>query len=102
MNFITKTKEFTEDDNHNDIYSMINDKVDNKDKILKFLNSVEPISVLPCPTTDFIKNKIFCEQSLMYYEKDGYTWSNEIIYHFEKYDLKLDEQFIDYVLNKVT
>jgi hypothetical protein len=98
MKSITKAKEFTGDNHHNSVSSMINYRINNKDKILAFLKSVEPYAVASCYTTDFIKNEHFYDQSLMLYEKDGYTWSNEIIYHFEHYDLKLNDDFITYVL----
>ncbi len=33
---------------------------------------------------------------------DGiYTWYATEIYHFEKYNLKLNDEFIEYVLNKI-
>lgn len=33
-------------------------------------------------------------------EIDECFWTNEMVYHFEKYDLKLNEGFIKYVLKR--
>lgn len=34
------------------------------------------------------------------YETDDFYWNTSDIYHFEKYNLKLNDDFIEYVLNR--
>ena len=34
------------------------------------------------------------------YETDNFYWNTSDIYHFEKYNLKLNDDFIEYVLNR--
>ena len=36
----------------------------------------------------------------MGYEYNGYFWTETDIYHFEKYNMPLNEDFIKYVLSK--
>lgn len=33
------------------------------------------------------------------YNDGKYSWSSTLVYHFEKYNLKLDDDFIQHVLN---
>ena len=35
------------------------------------------------------------------YSDGEYTWYESEIYHFDKYNLKLNDDFIEYVLNKI-
>lgn len=100
MKFIAGTAEFTEDTSLPKTKDLIHNPVkDNKDKaaIERFFNNHKDGTVLTCQAMDYIKNKPI-GQSLVIYSSNGYQWSNEVIHHFKKYDLKLDDSFIDYVL----
>lgn len=97
MNFIVKVKEFSENSNYPDLNTMINYPIKNKSDILKFLKSFAPIAVMTKGITDYIKNVSDNTQSLTLFNFGEWFWTNEMIYHFEKYDLKLKDEFIDYV-----
>ena len=56
-------------------------------------------AVVTCSATDYITGKTL--NNLIECFDDGfYSWTNEEIYHFEKYDLKLNDDFIEYIINK--
>ncbi|MBQ3155906.1 MAG: hypothetical protein IJB81_03135 [Clostridia bacterium] len=42
----------------------------------------------------------YLEDAVEAYEHDGFYWTNEDVLLFEKYNLQLDQSFIDYVLNR--
>ncbi|WP_314330460.1 hypothetical protein [Oribacterium sinus] len=33
-------------------------------------------------------------------EEAGWYWDDRMVYHFEKYNMRLSEDFLDYVLSK--
>lgn len=101
MNFIVEIKEFSQNPNYPDLNTMINYPIESKSDILKFLKSFAPIAVMAHGTMDYVKNIPDDTQSVTLFNFDEWFWTNEMIYHFEKYDLKLDDEFIDYVLNQV-
>ena len=73
---------------------------ENKDVILAYLKSFEPIAYAPGVMRDAINgNRI---PGAMFCASDGeYEWQTEEIYYFEKYNIKLNEDFIAHVLSKV-
>ena len=69
-----------------------------KAEILTFFNSfTHPIAVAGMALYDPITRK-YLEDSVEAYEHDGFFWTNEDVLLFEKYDLQLEQSFIDYVL----
>ena len=65
----------------------------NRDKILRFLKSYDPVLVGCFVLRDPITKKVHSTANLCY-EKDGYEWTNEVTYLFEKYNIKLNDDFI--------
>lgn len=100
MNFITDIKEFSDNSNNPDLNVMINFPELNKSVIIEFLKSFKPIAFMSHGTTDYVKNVQDNSQSVQIFNSDDWFWTNEMIYHFEKYDLKLKDDFIQYVLSK--
>ena len=49
-------------------------------------------------TDFFTDNWTFIEN--LDYESGDYYWNTSDIYHFEKYDLKLNDDFVQYVLEQ--
>lgn len=78
--------------------SMATEKRDDKSRVIKFLRSFSPVSVSGI-VTDFQTGEWTKIENLDY-ELDRFYWSESDIYHFEKYNLKLDDDFIQYVLNR--
>lgn len=73
---------------------------DTKTKILSYLKSFdEPSAYSSAYVTDVVTNEKFDKSDNAY--TDGiYTWYDSWIYHFEKYDMKLNDDFIQYVLEQ--
>ena len=69
---------------------------DTKKKILNYLKKWEPCSacghVEDCKTGEILDTL----EDLGYTDGE-YSWSTQGIYHFEKYNLRLNEDFIQYV-----
>lgn len=71
-----------------------------KDKIVKYLKKFSECAFTSEPVKDKYTGEIVYDADNA--RSDGeYTWYESEIYHFEKYNLKLDDEFIDYVLNQV-
>lgn len=49
---------------------------------------------------DFVKNKE-TDIPMVAYEDEKYYWDDREIYYFEKYNLKLNDNFIQYVIKKM-
>ena len=72
-------------------------EMQNKQKVLRYLKHGKHPIVAPMFYKDRETNKPAVEA---YYLDDGvYTWSSDIIYHFEKYNYPLPDDFIEYVLS---
>lgn len=64
-----------------------------KQNILAYLKTqVTPYLIGAFYVKDPLTNKVIADGNSIY-ENNGYTWSTEMIYLFEKYDIKLDEDF---------
>lgn len=73
-----------------------------KSKILIFFKNHQPLTYSGSYVQDIVTNSKTDIPFRMYQEKDLFYWNDYHIYYFEHYDLKLNDDFIDYVLNKVT
>ena len=73
--------------------------IDGKDAVLKYLKSW-PNEAIRCATlTDYITDELLTPS--VWTHTDGeYRWTDEEIYHFEKYNMQLNREFIDKVLKK--
>lgn len=68
-----------------------------KDLILKYLKSGKIVAVSPSFITDVISGKKTKNQLMMM--TDGvFEWRSDIVYYFDKYNLKLPDDFINTVL----
>lgn len=100
MKKITSYKEFTKKDYDISLKDRLNVVCVNKKTVLQYLkNFNQECIVLTCSANDFVTGELLTNSVFVY--NDGvYCWTNEEIYHFEKYDMKLNDDFIQYVLNK--
>ncbi len=73
--------------------------IDSKKKVLSYLKSFPECAYTSAPVFDaFNSKKVYDADNA---RTDGkYTWYESEIYHFEKYNLKLNEDFIQHVLNR--
>lgn len=100
MKEISLIKEFTGDENFKSIRGLIsNNEIPNKNIILQYLKSFPPDCAAGMCLKDEITGKIV-NTGVNGYEDGVYYWDTRHIYHFEKYNLILDNNFIQYVLGK--
>ena len=71
--------------------------VRNRKKILEFLKSAEEGTIGFVALKDPITKKAY-STGLVCYEKEGYSWNNGVVYLFEKYNIKLNDEFLKHFL----
>lgn len=70
--------------------------VRNRKKILSYLKQNDDQSIVsPRTYRDPVTNKIVVSP-IETHEKDGFVWSNVTTYLFEKYNISLNEKFIEF------
>lgn len=75
------------------------EKIPDKDKIVAFLRSSSPVAYSSAPVIDKLDGtKTKYMDNLR--QCDDFRWSESEIYHFEKYNLRANNDFIQYVLNQ--
>jgi len=100
MKEISSYRELTENPNDAPIESGINYLYDEKQKILDYFKKYNtPDIVITCGIKDFITGEESHKESVKCFNDGIYYWTNLEIYHFEKYNLKLNADFIQHVLN---
>ena len=69
-----------------------------KEKVLAYLKSFDPDCVAGMYLVDEVTGETIhsCVEG---YEDSEFYWDTREIYHFEKYNLHLDEDFVEYVVN---
>lgn len=73
-----------------------------KKKVLHFLKAFKPTSVTSGKVFDAVSQQSVENLYNVCYEYYGFFWSETDIYHFEKYDMPLNQSFLDFVLTKNT
>ena len=68
--------------------------IPNKTQVLRYLRSCKVIAAAPGIMRDAFTGKVIPGEMLAY--SDGkYYWGSEAIYYFEKYNLKLPDDFLN-------
>ena len=82
------------------IKEMISDsEIPEKAKILRYLMSFEPDCAAGMSLVDEVTGNTI-DSGVSGYEDGEYYWDTREIYHFDKYNLELNVDFIKYVLSK--
>ncbi|MBP3760240.1 MAG: hypothetical protein J6I55_01970 [Ruminococcus sp.] len=100
MKSITDYREFSDNDSDGSLLENIGKKSEFKEKILEYFKKygVDAVTLTRC-AVDYVTGKNLLNSVLCH--TDGiYIWTNEEVYHFEKYDIELKKDFIEYVLNR--
>ena len=71
--------------------------IPNKEQILRYMKSGRVIAAAPGRLKDVFTNQPIEGQMLAYSDGD-YYWGTETIYYFEKYNLKLPDEFVQRAL----
>lgn len=75
----------------------VNESIDCKDVILNYLKNGIDAGVCCSVVVDRITGENL-PRTIHRYKDDEYIWSDEDIYHFEKYNIKLVKEFVDKIL----
>lgn len=82
------------------IKSFIVDNVDyDKDKVVKYLEGFTRIASCPRAAIDCVSGQQI-SRSFFVFEDDKYRWSDFLIYHIKKYNIRLPQDFIDHIMEK--
>lgn len=100
MIVIGRTKEIMNDSNYPSIYDLVSDnEIQNKSYIVNYLKSGRVSSASPSIVYDIISGEKI-NQHLEMLNDGKYAWRSDTIYYFEKYNMKLSDEFIDHVLSR--
>lgn len=69
---------------------------DEKATVLSYLKKFEAASFTSAPVVDAFTNEIVADADNGYTDGE-YTWYESEVYYFDKYDLKLDKDFIEHI-----
>lgn len=75
-------------------------EIANKNDVLKYMKSVK----IDAYSTDYVFDVVTTKKTTIdevIYSDGEYLWSSSWIYYFEKYNLKLNDDFIEHVLSKI-
>lgn len=98
MKFITNYKEFGKGEDRSIVDNISSTPIKGKDKLLKYLKGGNDAGVRCSAVYDCIEN-YSTGKTIHRYTDGEYIWDDREIYHFEHYNLALDEGFIEKVLN---
>ena len=101
MKTITNYREFSDNNSDDSMLEYIGNviRLSDKEKILEHFKKYSSESaVLSQSACDYVTGKNL-PNSILCYTDGIYVWTNEEVYHFNKYNLKLNDDFLNYVLN---
>lgn len=100
MVVIGKIREIYRDDAIPPIGDLISEtEVEGKSDILSYLKQARVTAVAPGWAIDVMTGERI-EGSLLSYSDGEYAWRSDTIYYFERYNLKLEKEFIKHVLSQ--
>ena len=100
MKFITNYLEFGTDESKNLINYVSEKEITSKSAILDYLRSDKYYDGVQCSTIcDFVNNTQTHLGTNIYTDVE-FFWDDKETYHFEKYNLKLNDDFIQHVLDQ--
>ena len=100
MTFVTNYREFNDEKTAPSLGDAVNEKeIPEKAEVLRYMKSFEDDVVCPGKVYDVVRNEV-TTVPLVYYTDGEFVWDERDIYHFENYNLKLEEKFIQKVLKQ--
>lgn len=100
MKEISNVREFSGEESFPTVKTLVSKKeIPEKGKILQFLKSFNSDCAAGMVLVDEITGENV-DSGISVYEDGQYYWDTRHIYHFEKYNLKLNDDFIAHVLGK--
>lgn len=99
MKFITNYKELSGNSDESLLDHISEKTIEKKDDVLKYLKNGEDDGVRCSGIFDYVSGEPTF-QTIHLFTDGKYCWDSEEIYHFEKYNLRLNDDFIEYVLSR--
>lgn len=99
MKFITNYKELGGDDNICLLEHISKKPIKGKEKILEYLKNGQKKAIRCSSVYDYVKDEPLLNESMVteaaWLFTDGeFNWDSEEIYHFEKYNIELNKEFL--------
>ena len=99
MKEITNFREFNQDKNAPSIQGAKNKKpISKKDIVLDYMKGFQEDVICPVRIRDEFTGENI-NKTLIYYTDGEFVWDEREIYHFEHYNLTLNNEFLDKVIN---
>jgi len=73
--------------------------ISNKEAVLRYLKNAPVIAAAACVPVDVITGEFIPGGSLLAHCDGEYSWNNDLIHYFEKYNFILPQDFINHALN---
>lgn len=99
MKFIENYKEFGIETEKSVLDYISEKSIKRKKEVLKYLRSGKDDGIRCSTLFDYITQTLLTPSVKLYTDGEFY-WDDEEIYHFEKYNMPLNEEFIKKVLKK--
>ncbi len=100
MKEITSYIEMTQNKDDVSLKKFIGYRLNEKEAILKYFKEHDSeTAIITCASTDYISGEKL-SNSVTCFDDGEYCWTSEEVYHFKKYDLKLNDDFVRHVLSK--
>lgn len=101
--FFIQVGKYKEIDNGDELPSLLdnitNEEIHEKQKVLSYMKCIRPDAYAPASLTDCITGERM--DIALYSCHDGiYHWRSDIIYYFEKYNLRLPDDFIQFAVER--
>ena len=94
MKSIADYKEFNDEKTSPSIVEGVTKtEIPKKSEILKYMRSFEADVVCPARVYDEVTKEV-TNLKLVYYTDGEFFWDERVIYHFEKYNILLNEDFL--------
>lgn len=98
MKFITDYKEFDGDQSVSLLDNLSSEAIDGKEKVLNYLRNGDDDGVRCSGVYDYVKDEPMLDTIRLFTDGEFY-WDSEEIYHFDKYNIGLNQEFILKALN---
>lgn len=80
--------------------TFMGEPIKEKKAIIQYFKKFKPNFATSAFVMDYVKKQRREGHYNVGYEYNGFYWNEEDIYHFEKYNMPLNQDFIDYVMLK--
>ena len=98
MKFVTDYREFDGDQGKSLLDHLSSSAINGKDKILNYLKSGQDDGVRCSGIHDYVKDEPQFDTVRLFTDGE-YYWDSEEIYHFDKYNMELNADFVSKALS---